>query len=130
MAPAAKIKRALKSAARLPGRVAIGAGRSSGRNHFSPIAGEIPLVILRVQIIGCKDLLAKDRNGYSDPSRTNANPPLPSLHGFICASVLSTRHQTPKDHLPRFTSPRIDVRLFFVPLPRRQARRARVGGMG
>ncbi|TFK32508.1 phosphatidylserine decarboxylase-domain-containing protein [Crucibulum laeve] len=81
MAPAAKIKRALKSAARLPGRVAIGAGRSSGRNHFSPIAGEIPLVILRVQIIGCKDLLAKDRNGYSDP--------------FVCASVLSTRHQTP-----------------------------------
>lgn len=66
MAPTTKIRKALKSAARLP-RVAIGSGRGSGRNHFSPVPGEQPLVLFRLQILGCKDILAKDRNGYSDP---------------------------------------------------------------
>lgn len=61
-----KIKRALRSAARLPVR-AVSGGRGSGRDHFSPITGEHPIVIFRVQVIGCKDLLAKDRNGFSDP---------------------------------------------------------------
>ncbi|KAL0953106.1 hypothetical protein HGRIS_004377 [Hohenbuehelia grisea] len=74
----AKIAKALKSAARLPIRVS--GGKGSGRNAFAPMSGETPLVVLRLQILGCKDLLAKDRNGFSDP--------------FVVASVLSTRHQT------------------------------------
>ena len=62
-----KIKRALKSAARLrlPSRVS--EGRGSGRNKLAPLAGERPFVLLRVQIIGCQNLLSKDRSGTSDP---------------------------------------------------------------
>jgi phosphatidylserine decarboxylase len=48
---------------------------------FEPIPGEVPITLLRVQIIGCKDLLAKDRNGSSDP--------------FVVVTLLNTRHQTP-----------------------------------
>jgi phosphatidylserine decarboxylase len=77
-APQKAIKRALRSAAavtRLPAR-----GRG-GRVNFSPAIGESPFVVFRIQVIGCKDLLAKDRNGFSDP--------------FVVVSVLSTRQQTP-----------------------------------
>ncbi|KAK0446101.1 phosphatidylserine decarboxylase-domain-containing protein [Armillaria borealis] len=85
MAPKAmKFKRALKSAARFPVRGAgtlVGGGRGSGRNTLSPITGEDPIVILRLQILGCKDMLSKDRNGASDP--------------FIVVSVLNSRFQTP-----------------------------------
>ncbi|TFY74327.1 hypothetical protein EWM64_g9683, partial [Hericium alpestre] len=72
-------RNALRSAARLPARVS--AGRGSGRNTFTPIPGESPLVLLRVQILGCCDLLAKDRGGSSDP--------------FVVVSVLSKRYHTP-----------------------------------
>jgi phosphatidylserine decarboxylase len=61
-----KIGRALKSAALLPTKVA--SGRGSGRSDaLSPVQGEQPLVLLRVQVIGCMNLAAKDRNGTSDP---------------------------------------------------------------
>jgi phosphatidylserine decarboxylase len=60
-----KIGRALRSAARLPARVS--GGRGSGRHGFSPAQGEHPVVLLRLQVIGCKDLRAKDRSGHSDP---------------------------------------------------------------
>ncbi|KAK7682588.1 hypothetical protein QCA50_014388 [Cerrena zonata] len=75
---ALKIKSAIKSAARLPAKVT---GGSSSRNNFSPLAGENPIVVLKVQVLSCKDLFAKDRNGYSDP--------------FVVVSVLGTRHSTP-----------------------------------
>jgi phosphatidylserine decarboxylase len=57
--------RALRTVSRLPARVS--GGRGSGRNTFSPIPGELPVVLFRLQVIGCKDLLAMDRNGTSDP---------------------------------------------------------------
>ena len=33
----------------------------------SPLPDEDPLVILRVQVVGCKNLVARDRGGTSDP---------------------------------------------------------------
>ena len=54
---------ALKSAVRLPAKVSGG----NGRNSFSPLVGESPIVLLRVQVISCNDLLAKDKCGASDP---------------------------------------------------------------
>ncbi|TFK17463.1 hypothetical protein FA15DRAFT_676048 [Coprinopsis marcescibilis] len=77
-----KIGKALKSAVLAPGRVAtkgIKAGKK-GNNQFVPASGEDPVVILRLQIIGCMHLLAKDRGGTSDP--------------FVVASVLNNRQQT------------------------------------
>ncbi|CCL98617.1 uncharacterized protein FIBRA_00619 [Fibroporia radiculosa] len=74
-----KLGRALKTAARLPSRVS--GGRGSGRSTFSPLPGEVPVVLLRVQVLGCKNLSAKDRNGLSDP--------------FVVVSLLRDRHQTP-----------------------------------
>jgi phosphatidylserine decarboxylase len=69
--PAAKkknIKQVLKSAALLPARVtSIGAGRGTGRNNLKPRPGEPPVVILRLQVLGCLNLLVKDRGGTSNP---------------------------------------------------------------
>ncbi|KDQ52654.1 hypothetical protein JAAARDRAFT_39909 [Jaapia argillacea MUCL 33604] len=76
---ALKIRRALRSAARLPIRVTSGKGYNT--RAFTPIPGETPIVILRVQVIGCKELLAKDKNGSSDP--------------FVVVSLSSTKFQTP-----------------------------------
>jgi phosphatidylserine decarboxylase len=57
--------RALRTVSRLPARVS--GGRGSGRNTFSPLPGELPVVVLRLQVVGCKNLLAKDKSGHSDP---------------------------------------------------------------
>ena len=65
-----KIGRALKSAARLPARVS--GGNGSGRNAFTPMPGEAPVVILRLQVLGCKEILAKDRGRHSDPYVTSS----------------------------------------------------------
>lgn len=63
-----KIKQVLKSAALLPVRVtSITSGRGTGRNTFKPRQGEPPMVIFRLQVLGCTDILAKDRGGTSDP---------------------------------------------------------------
>ncbi|GJE89731.1 phosphatidylserine decarboxylase-like protein [Phanerochaete sordida] len=78
---ALKLGKALKTAAKLPVRVPSLATGRGGRNTFSPLVGESPVVVLRVQVIGCHDLLAKDRNGASDP--------------FVVVSVLSRKQHTP-----------------------------------
>ncbi|ESK89527.1 phosphatidylserine decarboxylase [Moniliophthora roreri MCA 2997] len=52
-----------------------------GATNFNPMPGEAPLAMLRVQVVSCKDLLSKDRNGFSDP--------------FVTVSLLNHRHQTP-----------------------------------
>ena len=62
-----KIKKALKKAAHLPKKVRVSGGRGSGRNTIRPMPGELPIVTLRVQILGCSELLAKDKSGTSDP---------------------------------------------------------------
>lgn len=59
---AIKIGRALK---RLPARVGVSGGRGGGA--FAPLPGEQPIVMLRVQVLSCTNLLAKDKNGNSDP---------------------------------------------------------------
>ncbi|KAJ3782369.1 phosphatidylserine decarboxylase-domain-containing protein [Lentinula aff. detonsa] len=71
--------RSLKKGLRV-GRLSLGNGKGSGRNMQSPIEGESPLVLLRVQVVACTDLLAKDRNGFSDPFATISLPPHPTRH--------------------------------------------------
>ncbi|KAI0073153.1 hypothetical protein K474DRAFT_1686324 [Panus rudis PR-1116 ss-1] len=70
---------ALKSAARLPARVSHGS--RNGGLKFEPLPGESPIVVLKVQVVSCKDLLAKDRNGFSDP--------------FVVVTVLGKHQETP-----------------------------------
>ncbi|KAL4064564.1 phosphatidylserine decarboxylase-domain-containing protein [Scleroderma yunnanense] len=76
---AQKIGRALRTAAKLPARVS--GGRGSGRNRLSPSPGENPVVILRLQIIGCRDLALRAKNTSCD--------------SFVVVSLLNTRHHTP-----------------------------------
>ena len=58
-----KFRRALKTAALLPVRAAKG----SNRGGFTPAQGELPIVVLRVHVVGCSNLTSKDKNGFSDP---------------------------------------------------------------
>lgn len=78
-AKALKIGRVLKKAAKLP-RVSV--GRANGGNSFSPLPGESPLVVLRVQVVGCRDLLAKDKDGASDPCVSS-----PSVQSVVLLTI-------------------------------------------
>ncbi|KAI0035374.1 phosphatidylserine decarboxylase-domain-containing protein [Vararia minispora EC-137] len=55
--------------------------KNGSRITFAPVLGEVPIVLLRVQVLCCEELLAKDRSGSSDP--------------FVVVSLLGTRNQTP-----------------------------------
>jgi len=55
--------------------------RASPRTKVVPIEGELLAVLLKIQIVGCKDLRAADSNGKSDP--------------FVVISFAGKRQQTP-----------------------------------
>jgi phosphatidylserine decarboxylase len=105
MVPAPKkamqLGKVLKSAAKLPTKVT--SGRGSGRaDVLSPIQGEQPLVLLRVQVLGCKELAAKDRGGTSDPCVIGTSifeVPSNTAHAteirFVTVTLMNTKHQTP-----------------------------------
>lgn len=60
------IGKVFKTAGRLPRGLKARTARSRGPK-VAPLEGELPAVLLKVQIVGCKDLRAADRNGKSDP---------------------------------------------------------------
>jgi phosphatidylserine decarboxylase len=62
-----RIGRALRYAAFKVPTTRLPRVRMTRRNAIQPHPGEVPIVILRVQVFSCKDLLAKDKNGKSDP---------------------------------------------------------------
>ncbi|KAG8938079.1 hypothetical protein FRC00_005340 [Tulasnella sp. 408] len=49
----------------------------------APTPGEQPTVILRVQVVGCADLLASDCGGTSDPSLNPEYPPKKATFDFF-----------------------------------------------
>lgn len=64
MVKAPKLGKVLKTA-RIP--LSVYGVRGGSKNAFAPLQGEEPVVVLKVQVISCKNLLAKDKNGASDP---------------------------------------------------------------
>ena len=60
-------KHAFKSATGLRVPKGLGLKSGSGRNNFSPTPGKPPIVICKIQIIECTQLLAKDWNVDIDP---------------------------------------------------------------
>lgn len=89
---AQKLGRALKTAAKFPVRVSSGHG--SGRAHLSPSPGECPVVVLRVQVVACRDLAMRGRGVMCDP--------------FVVVSLLNTRHHTPV--LKRTSNPDFSIK--------------------
>ncbi|EIN06938.1 C2-domain-containing protein [Punctularia strigosozonata HHB-11173 SS5] len=79
MVPAPRKALKLRRAFRLPGRVGT---RSTSRGaSFLPLPGEQPAMLLRVQVMGCRDLAGKNGSASVDP--------------YVTISVLGKRHQTP-----------------------------------
>jgi phosphatidylserine decarboxylase len=81
------------------------AGAAAGI-HSRPYRGGQPVVLFRLQVLGCKEL-AKDKNGFSDPLSHPlfplSYPPTDRLVRFVVVSLLSTCFQTPV--LKRCTNP-------------------------
>lgn len=74
------IGKVFKSVGKLPkGIKSVKGGRT--RAKVTQLEGELPAVLLKIQIVGCKDLRAADSNGKSDP--------------FVVVSFAGKRLQTP-----------------------------------
>ncbi|KAH9173700.1 C2 domain-containing protein [Lactarius sanguifluus] len=56
-------------------------GRGTGSDSSSLNLGEAPVVVLRVQVLSCQDLAAKDSNGKSDP--------------YVVVSLMGKQSKTP-----------------------------------
>ena len=135
-----KIGRALRSAARLPIRVS--AGRGSGRNAFLPAHGEAPVVVLRVQILSCQNLEAKDRNGFSDPCVCHHTPlylipwlvhtllPSIQLRDRLCSEHTVSNTSVQAYPQSRLRSQGCNLRFPDLHVSGRQAWRARVRRLG
>ncbi|KAH8995454.1 C2 domain-containing protein [Lactarius akahatsu] len=87
------------------------------RSSYSspPERDETPVVLLCVQVLSCRDLLAKDNNGYSDPFVTV------SLLGKQFRTPVSKKNLNPKYedaifHFPIYSSfgPKLDTLEFVV----------------
>ncbi|KAF8629477.1 hypothetical protein AX15_003424 [Amanita polypyramis BW_CC] len=116
-----RLKNVLKSAALLPARAVKGSSHlgnfgvgGSHRNAFTPVPGESPLVILRLQVIGCMGLLPKDRNGLSDP--------------FVVVSLLHAKCTTPT--CKRTLNPVFPARESTFEFPIYMSVVERMGGVG
>ena len=60
------IGKVFKSVGKLPRGLKNGRG-GRARAKVTQLEGELPAVLLKIQIVGCKDLRAADSNGKSDP---------------------------------------------------------------
>jgi phosphatidylserine decarboxylase len=69
---------------------------AAARGPRKPLDGEEPAAFLRVRVVKANDLVAKDRNGTSDPY-VRSNSARVQLIGSFISLLLppSTRHQTP-----------------------------------
>jgi hypothetical protein len=97
---ARKIGRALKSAARFP-------GRGSGRSNFSPSPGELPIVFLRVQVQGCRGLARARNSANSKDSDLNPlviSAHLPHCHLTACRTAWSSYPSSTTDTIHQFSN--------------------------
>ncbi|KAJ1307812.1 hypothetical protein OPQ81_001894 [Rhizoctonia solani] len=60
------IGKVLKNVGKMPKGIKAGKGNRT-RAKVTQLEGELPAVLLRIQIVGCKDLRSADSNGKSDP---------------------------------------------------------------
>ncbi|KIL56688.1 hypothetical protein M378DRAFT_188531 [Amanita muscaria Koide BX008] len=117
-----RLKKALKTAAKLPAKAAIKAktnvrGRAARwhRQALAPVSGETPIVILRLQVVSCAGLRPKDRNGAG-------------LDPFVAVSFLSSKHTTPTSK--RTLNPVFPIRECTFDFPLHLSVVERMGGVG